>query len=231
MFVRKGLMTAAVAVMLGTVVPAAGATLLINGSFEGGVPGNTRGTTNGALFGSLPMATGKQPNWDTWRGLNGWTLASGSAIAVDTAATNNKIAPHSGKYYVGLDVLNNTMMTQNVALKSGTYTLKLWYNFDQGSVLTNSMTFGITKNGLPVANATYIPLVSTRKSWTQVSINFRVRTAGTYQVFVGAAGVSDGKGGYIDDIDLSQVPVPAAGLGLIGALGALIGLKRRRRAA
>lgn len=231
MYAVKGLVVAAVVALLGTVVPAAGATLLINGSFETGVPGNTRGMTNSALFGSLPTATGKQPNWDTWGGLNGWTLATGSGIAVQTAGTVNKISPHTGKYYVALDAVSNTKLTQDVALKAGTYTLKLWYNFDQGTVTTNSMTFGITKNGLPVANSTYIPLVTTRKSWTLVSMNFRVRSAGTYQVYIGGTGSSDGKGGFIDDVDLSQVPIPAAGFGLIGALAALGALKRRRRTA
>lgn len=225
MFVRKGLVVAVVAALLGTVVPAAGATLLINGSFESGVPGNTKGTTNLATFGTMSGNTG--PNWDTWNNLNGWTKTSGSGIAVMTDRSSNKMNAKSGEYYVGLDVLNNTRMTQSVALKTGTYTLSLWYNFDQGSAATNSMTFGVT--GITGANTNYIPLTSTRQVWTKVSMNFRVQTAGNYQVYVGGVGNSDGKGGFIDDFELTQVPVPAAGFGLIGALAALGGLKRRRR--
>lgn len=222
----KGLVVATVVALLGTVMPAAGATLLVNGSFEAGVPLNTRGMTNGATFGAMSGNSG--PNWDMWNNLNGWTKASGSGIAVMTDRSSNKMDAKNGEYYVGLDVLNNTRMTQSVALNTGTYTLSLWYNFDQGSAATNSMTFGVT--GITGANTTYVPLTSTRQNWTRVSMNFRVQTVGIYQVYVGGVGSSDGKGGFIDDFELTQVPVPAAGLGLIGALAALGGLKRRRRA-
>lgn len=230
MSVCKGLVVTAVAALLGMVMPAAGATLLVNGSFESGVPLNTRGTTNNALFGSLATSTGGQPSWDTWRGLNGWTLASGSGIAALTDRYSNKMDARSGEYYVGLDVLNNTRMTQTVALRAGTYTLSLWTNFEQGNASTNSLTYGMSGLGLTNASATYVPLTANRHTWTQVSMNIHVAMAGVYQVYVGGAGSSDGKGMYIDDFDLTQVPVPAAGLGLIGALGALVGLKRRRRA-
>jgi len=228
MSVCKGLVGAAVAVLLGTVVPAAGATLLINGSFETGVPLNTKGLTNRATYSVMAGRTG--PDWDTWTSLNGWTMTSGRGIAVMTDRSTSKFDAKDGEYYVGLDVLSNTRMVQNVLLKQGTYSLSLWTNFEQGNASTNSLNFGMTGLGLTNASMTYVPLVANRHSWTQVSMNIHVATTGIYQVYVGGAGSSDGKGMLIDDIDLTQIPVPAAGFGLIAALASLVGLKRRRRA-
>lgn len=45
-----------------------------------------------------------------------------------------------------------------------------------------------------------------------------------------ATGTSDGKGRFIDNAALTPVPLPAAGIGLFGALGLLVGIRRKRAA-
>jgi hypothetical protein len=50
-------------------------------------------------------------------------------------------------------------------------------------------------------------------------------------MFFDATSVSDSYGGFIDDIKVSAVPVPAAGFLLFGALGGLAALRRRKQAA
>ncbi|MEZ5770310.1 MAG: hypothetical protein R3D61_01300 [Defluviimonas denitrificans] len=206
-------------------VPASGATLLVNGSFESGPLGNPAGSVNGATFDTL--TTGSR-SWDAYGSLDGWTLASGPGIAVETDRSNNKIDAQDGEHYVGLDVIGNARITQTVALTVGAYTLNLWYSPNTNNAATNGIDFGIT--GLGSGVATVGTMGARRGEWSQISLNVLVQVAGDYQVYVGATGRSDGRGGYIDNIALTPVPLPAAGLGLLGALGLMAGLRRKRLA-
>jgi hypothetical protein len=221
---RKSFIGAVLAGVMGMAMPAFGATLLINGSFEDGVPGNTRGTTNNARFGNLPVS-GR--NWDTWNSLDGWTLSSGSGIAVETDRTRNFIDAQDGNYYVALDRVGNSTIVQNVALGIGRYTLSLWYSPQTNAANTNGVTYGIT--GLGGATATVGTGGATRGQWTQLVLDLMVTVAGNYQVYVGATGTSNNRGAFVDNIALAPVPVPAAGLVLLGGLGALAGLRRKRK--
>ncbi len=63
---------AVASVLLGA--PVSAATIVTNGSFESGVPGNTPGLNNGALFGNLNSSG---PSWDRWRNIDGWRTVSG----------------------------------------------------------------------------------------------------------------------------------------------------------
>lgn len=206
-------------------VPATAATLLINGSFETGVPGNPRGIVTGTRFDAL---TTSRNDWDAYGSLDGWTLDSGPGIAVETDRSNRRIDAQDGEHYVGLDVIGNARITQTVALTVGAYTLNLWYSPDTNNAATNGIDFGIT--GLGGGVATVGTGGARRGRWSQISLNVLVQVAGDYQVYIGATGRSDGRGGYIDNIALTPVPLPAAGLGLLGALGLMAGLRRKRLA-
>ena len=52
--------------------------------------------------------------------------------------------------------------------------------------------------------------------------------AGSYDLQFAAAGRGNSVGGLIDNVSLAAVPLPATGLGLIGALAGLTALRRRR---
>jgi len=221
---RIGVLGSLLAAFVGMTLPAAGATLLINGSFEDGVPGNTRGTTNNALFDRMPT---RGANWDTWASLDGWTLSSGSGIGVETNRTRPFIDAEDGNYYVALDRIGNSTIVQNVALGVGRYTLSVWYSPQTNAANTSGVTYGIT--GLGGATATVGTNGATRGQWTQLVLDLMVTVAGTYQVYLGATGTSNNRGAFVDNITLAPVPVPAAGLVLLGGLGALAGVRRRQR--
>lgn len=223
---RMGFVGAAVAGLMAMALPATGATILINGSFETGVPGNASGLVNKAKFGNL-LTSG--PSWDAYSGLDGWSRASGPGIVVETDRTNNRIDAQDGEYYVALDSIGNSSLVQSVALGVGRYTLSLWYSPDKGNASTNGIAFGIT--GLGGGTATIGTNGATRGAWSLISLNVFVQTAATYQVYVGATGKSDDKGGFIDNVTLTPVPLPAAGLTLLAGLGALAAARRRRHRA
>lgn len=223
---RMRFLGAALTALMGMVLPATGATLLINGSFETGVPGNPKGLVNGKRFDELLTS---KSDWDAYGSLNGWTLASGPGIAVETDRTNSKIDAQDGAYYVALDSIGNSSLVQTVALGVGRYTLSLWYSPDKGNASTNGIAFGIT--GLGGGTATIGTNGAKRGRWSLISLNVFVQTAANYQVYVGATGKSDDKGGFIDNVTLTPVPLPAAGLTLLAGLGALTAARRRRRSA
>ncbi len=224
MSMRLRFFASALAALIGMTVPAAAATVLVNGSFEDGVPGNTRGTTNSALFDRLPV---RGSNWDTWNSLDGWSLASGSGIAVETNRSRAFIDAQSGNYYVALDRIGNSTIVQNVALGIGKYTLSLWYSPATNVANTNGVTYGIT--GIGGATATVGTNGVRRGQWTQLVLDLMVTVAGNYQVYVGATGSSNNRGAFVDNISLAPVPVPAAGLVLLGGLGGLAALRRKRK--
>ena len=60
-------------------VPARAGTLIINGSFESGVPRDARGLSNHTIFGDLDM---NGPGWDVWRVIDGWRTIRGPGIEV-----------------------------------------------------------------------------------------------------------------------------------------------------
>ena len=62
-----------------------------------------------------------------------------------------------------------------------------------------------------------------RNSWPEVTRVFTVQSAGSYRLSFAASGISDSYGGLIDSVSLtpSAVPVPAAAVLLLTALGGL----------
>jgi hypothetical protein len=202
--------------------PASAATIVINGSFEDGVPGNTPGLNNGATFANMPTSG---PSWDRWTAINGWTTASGPGIEIQSNRTLGSIDAHSGSYYVELDSNGNSRMVQSVALAAGDYVLSFWYSPRTNVAGTNGISWqvGSLAAGSVVNTAVGI--------WTQITTTFTVASAGSYALSFAAIGTSDSFGGFVDSvsIDPAPIPVPAAGFLLAGALGALA--LRRRKAA
>ncbi len=205
--------------------PVSAASLLINGSFETGVPGNTRGLNNNALFSDL-NSTG--PSWDRWRAIDGWTTVSGSGIEVQSNRTLSTIDAQDGSHYVELDSNSNSRMVQNVALKAGSYLLSFWYSPRTPGASTNPIEYNL--GGIVGGKVTSGTLGAQVGTWTQILQTVVIKTAGNYNLFFAAAGISDSYGGLIDNAELAPVPLPAAGFGLMAALGGLAALKRRRRA-
>jgi hypothetical protein len=200
--------------------------VVVNGSFETGVPGNTVGLLNGATYGNMPTSGS---NFDIWGGLNGWKQAKPGGIEVQTNPTLSSIDAQNGNYYVELDTMGNSAMFQNVALHVGRYVMSFWYSPRTGNVRSNGINYQLS--GLFSGKADSMTPGAVVGDWTQISVAFFVSTAKNYRLTFAASGTSDGYGGLLDNVQIEGVPVPASGFALFGALGGLAALRRRKAAA
>jgi len=197
---------------------------ILNGSFEQGTTGRPTGYQNGLTFGQL-LTTG--PGVNVYSGLQGWTTTTGNRIEV-RSDLSSAIDAQSGDYFISLDGGRNSNIQQSVALSTGSYILSFWYSPENTGVATNRINynFGSLLTGT-VTNGTNGATVG---AWTQIQVLFNVSTAGSYLLNFAAAGGANRVGGFLDNIQIASVPLPAAGAGLLGGLMAVAGLKRRRRA-
>lgn len=183
----------------------AGASIVQNGSFEDN-PG-FGGTW--AVFGALP----------------GWTVDSGPGVELQTAATLG-LTPYDGAYYAELDSHANSSISQMVDLSEGWHELSFGFSPRTSDPTTNGISFGIA--GLVFDFITGPSATTSVGNWTDVTLKFKVATAGSYKLFFDATTSSDSYGGFIDGIKIAAVPLPASALLLLGGLGGL-GLASRRR--
>jgi hypothetical protein len=223
--------------------PLQAATIVQNGSFESGP--SDKGLVNNAFFNQLD--TNGKPNWDVWKTIPGWT-STGSGIEIQSNRTISEVnAQGDGLRYVELDSHpngqpspTNSSMSQTVSLKRAEYLLSFWFSprakgnstdaqlaasnvidYSLGSLVSGSVTGPSAILGTAVG------------TWTKITASFIVETAGNYSLRFAANGTQNTYGGLIDNVAIdyvAPVPVPAAGLLLLGGLGGLAALKRRRKA-
>lgn len=210
-----------VAAVLAFAGPSVAATV-VNGSFETGVPGNTAGLDNGLLYGDLPTSA---PFADRWTALNGWQTARGPGIEAQADGALPTIDAQDGEYYVGLDSTGNSSMFQNVGLHIGRYMLSFWYSPSTADTSSNALLYRLS--GLTSGRVDFSTPGVAVGTWTQITVEFLVKTAKPYRLTFTAAGTSDGAGALLDNVEIAPVPVPASGLVLLGALGGLAMLRRR----
>jgi hypothetical protein len=210
-----------------------GATIVQNGSFEDDPAPGLAGTNNGLLFGQL---VGSAQGWDVYASLPGWTkTGNGSGIEVQTDKAVTSTDAMFDEHYVELDSNNNSAMRQALTLTTGRYKLSFWFSpralrNNQSTAETNGIRYSIadlsgTIEGPGGAAQTSVGM------WTEITGLFNVAQDGVYDLDFAAVGSSDSFGGFIDNVSVAPVPVPAAGLLLLGALGGIAALRRRRMAA
>lgn len=221
---------AALAVAISTGTYAHSATIVQNGSFEVAPAPGTKGLNN-RLFSTLATSA---PGWEIFTALPGWTKIGGAGIEIQADAAVGHVDALFGEHYVELDSNNNSTMRQSLSLGVGRYLLSFWYS---PRALQGGKTAETNGIGYSVANLVgsisgpSLDSGTTVGSWTEVTGAFVVKTAGTYNLDFMAQGTSDSYGGFVDNVSIAPVPVPAAGLLLVGALGGLALLRRRRAAA
>jgi hypothetical protein len=204
--------------------PAGASTILVNGGFESGTPGNAPGIVNGANYADMPTLG---PATDVFAGLNGWPMKKGAGVEVQTDNSNPNIDAHGGEYYISFDTgTENTAIQQSVSLGIGKFMLSFWYSPESTGDLTNGINYLLT--GILSGKVLPSGIGATVGNWTQVSFEFIVTEAKTYTLAFVGTGRADGVGGLLDDIEIASIPVPASGLLLLGGLGGLAFWRRRK---
>ncbi len=203
------------------------AVTISNFGFEDGPNGNQPGHVFGLRFGQLMT---RNPGWDTYSTLSGWQKSGPGRIEMqsDRSAALNA---HSGSHFISLDggAGRNAVISQDLTLAKGVYILSFWYSPESLNAATNEIAYNL--GNLVSGRATIGTFGAQYGIWKQVHTRIAVTTAGSYTLTFGGMGAADGVGGFIDDVEVAtHVPVPAAGFGLVTGLGALTGLRRRRKA-
>lgn len=184
------------------------AAIVQNGSFEhGDLSFNKRGW---GVYGHLA---------------GGWMMTDGAGIEVQTPITLNRIDAQDGRRNVELDSHGNSAMKQTVHLKrSGQYMLSFFYASRQGDPESDGIAFSIGN----LSSWINCPQDADEDGWTHVRMMFEAR-AGANDLRFGAMGRSDQRGGLIDNVAITPAPVPLPGAGVL-LLGVVAGLGALRRA-
>lgn len=230
---RKTLLGAAAAL---TLLPAvASAATIVNGSFE---QGGGAVALDGQAFSTLAAGTGNN-SWSVFTALPGWTKISGDGIEIQTNNTLTTINAQDGQHYVELDSNNNSGMRQVVNFTStGRYELTFWYSPRDSRTESNLIDYALTQVASPftnLLNGTVTgpsggPPVTAVGLWTEITLEFLITQTGNYNLDFIADGTNNSYGGFIDNVSVAAIPLPAGGLLLIGALGGLALLRRRKAA-
>lgn len=188
---------------------AASASIVTNGSFE---------------IGTEALSS---PGWTIYgSGLPGWTTTSGG-IEVQTAGTVG-LTPYDGAHYVEMDGNNNYTISQNVTLGVGRYSMSFAYSPRMSDAATNDVNYGVSGLFSGTVVGPSLSAGTAVGAWTVITTNFFVKTAGAYALSFAGAGTDDSLGGFVDAVSIAAVPVPAGGLLLLGALGGIAALRRRK---
>jgi hypothetical protein len=217
------------ALMAVVAVPASAA-IVVNGGFEDD-PG-VIGLQNGNTYAGMKTGSGKG-SWDRFNSLPGlWTTTSGPGIEIQTKNTLPTIDPHGvSDYYVELDSNSNSAMKQVVNLGVGRYLLSFFYSPRDDRVASNPIDYAVGGLfSLSVTGPSAVDPVTAVGMWTEIKKEFVVTKAGAYDLTFAAGGDSNSYGGFIDDVSIAAIPVPAA-LPLLGLALAGLGFAARRRKA
>ena len=186
-------------------------------------------------FDDEALAYGTQLNFTTDPGevfSSGFGVRNGT---VDLIAAGNPFGIACAGGSMGCLDLNgstgdNGLLFTNLGLVAGqTYELSFSLSGNQGrNTLNDTVGYGL----LRVPTASYLETVRFDEGFATYTQTFRVAADGTYTLFFKNGGPdSDNIGAILDNVALAAVPLPAAGFLLLGAIGGLAALRRRRAAA
>ncbi len=220
----KVLATASVLAVAGMVGSASAATLVFSDDFES--PVNSQ-------------------NWQVYQNFDSWSTTSGSGIEIQRTGAVSGVSARSGRQYVELDSDNergglsgqpkNSSMTTQLSLIAGTYLVE-WY-YQPRTTTANDNKIGVYLAGASeglfakpaIGSENGVRTSST--NWAKVVYEFTVDGKDNlYALTFRAEGLSNELGGFIEDVSVSRVPVPAAGFMLLAGIGGLAAFRRRKSA-
>jgi hypothetical protein len=179
---------------------------------------------NGSFESDVGLNSGQ---WDVFSpSIEGWTVSSGPGIEIQNGNVAGVMA-YDGVQKVELDSHgsdSNSSMFQNVSLEAGSYIFSFAYMGRTGNPNTNGIEFSL----LPSIGAESITGVRT-DGWTVIERMFVLDAATDLTINFMAVGNDDTVGGFIDNVQISVVPLPPAALLFGGALAGLGWISRRRR--
>ena len=188
-----------------------------------------------ALTGAAQAATIFEDNFDNEAlelnaSLDKWTVAPGSVDVIGPGGPFD-FYPGNGNY---LD-MNGSSVSEGKITTTGSLGLVL------GKKYTLTFSYGAnTSTGAPpiilsfgLGGATQTIVFNTQPpSLVSAVYTFVYDDSGDYLFFADTSGTPNDQGGpVLDNVKLSAVPLPAGGLLLLGALGGIAALRRRRKAA
>lgn len=188
-----------------------------------------------ALTGAAQAATIFEDNFNNEAlelnaSLDKWTVAPGSVDVIGPGGPFD-FYPGNGNY---LD-MNGSSVSEGKITTTGSLGLVL------GKKYTLTFSYGAnTSTGAPpiilsfgLGGATQTIVFNTQPpSLVSAVYTFVYDDSGDYLFFADTSGTPNDQGGpVLDNVKLSAVPLPAGGLLLLGALGGIAALRRRRKAA
>lgn len=202
------------------------ASILTNGSFE-------ESYDEGAGL----VSSHSGGNWLQYSSIPGWTVFGDNAFEIQTTALGIIDAP-DGSRYVELDAHGrnpNAGIRQEVQLEVGSYRLTFYYSprVDETPTNTNDVKFRVRQDDSNILLGTILGAPNDtypHGKWTKVTASFEVAAAGAYNLDFWAPRLNGGNtlGGFIDDVSLEAVPLPAPALMLLAGVGALGAMRRKK---
>ncbi|WP_373084491.1 VPLPA-CTERM sorting domain-containing protein [Sneathiella sp.] len=183
--------------------------------------------------------------WDVFTNIPGWSRTTGRGIEVQSGDIGGSTA-YEGNQKIELDSHNlsgtggasnnsNSGMTQSLVLGPGLYEFSFAYLGRTEDIGTNGIGYSLVNmTDDPDSDILNTDVTGVRSDeWQVFSFRFNLDTLTNIAVNFWAKGTEDTYGGYLDDVRISAVPLPAA-LPLYGAgLAAMgfMGWRRKRKAA
>ncbi|MDW4497483.1 VPLPA-CTERM sorting domain-containing protein [Sulfitobacter sp. D35] len=121
-------------------------------------------------------------------------------------------------------------------LGAGKYDLSFWYSPRKRNAATNGISYSVldsASNSLLAGTVTGPNALQGTAvgAWTKVTARFEVASGGSpVSLLFSATGASDGLGGFVDDIAINSVPLPAGLPILMTGLAGYAFLRRRKAA-